>query len=522
MLTCHQIWESLGLDVTSIETRPSDHRAASWILSLDYSEQTVSPEKVKLHKLSPGLPYHDTKPPPGVHVIKVEAFRVKIILEKPHIATPSPSGLRKIDDVTHEHENSPFDGESLFNNHGTAEEEHLGLDNDEEFWHSGSVQCSTAPHEIYERQDCDKTATDGSYAYLTPPASQEEKESSNSDRVLNSFQHMAGHISVENLLSTLETGLRHVMCKPPTRKSKVNVIVSNEDFDSLPAVAPALWVPDYHRSLSERAVFLPTISHAIANVSGHSSAKSGLGIKAWQLSHRYTHLGKETFSASVAPKTNEVQDALSASLWTEMAAGLNYTKTGKQSQPFHDSFESTHEVDAFQDTEDMLDEAQMECGSDGTCDESEFEDLLDVASDADDDDDHSSCNWSVGDIGDMCAPGSTEALEHRLPNRWNSEHPSRLDPDFSMVDNSPKLDESNPRGVAGLGDGGEGGCNGSHREISQQWDDSYLAHDSTTLQYLKMEGEGFEAEDMLLWDVGVVGAESSSEQSRAERDWTCD
>jgi hypothetical protein len=507
MLTYHQIWDSLQLDVTSIESGPNDHRAFSWVVSLDYHKPKTSLEKVRLHRLSRGLPYHDMKPPLGVHAIKVDSFRVRMLLKKSPTAKLLDIGPTKHETVDGKHESTIFDGESLFHDSDAdfVGEQSLCLDIEAESNDFDHLQYLDVPSDNHERQDFNIPMANAGHAYLTPPPSQEDAEDNRAKSVLDQHQNVSDHVSAETLLSSLETGLMHVMCALPNRKSRTNIIVSNEDFNSLAVIAPALWVPNYHRSLSERAVFLPTISHAIAKVSGHRSAKLGLRVKSWQLCHRYPHLGKGIISASATARTNEVQEVLSASLWTEMTAGLNDLGAAKRSQPFRNAFELSGEVDASRHMDDMLDEMEMDCGSEGTCfDESDFEDLLDEASDAEDNE--STYNRSSSDIGDMRDSWPTEAFGDRLPNRWNSEHPSRLDPPGGLVVDSSKLDKSDHCDVLGSEDGGhEGGC-GSHRDISQRQDGSGRDHDSTSLRCPDMEYGGSDVEDMLLWEWGDVGA----------------
>jgi hypothetical protein len=512
LLTYHQIWDSLGLDVTSIESGPNDDRAFSWAVSLDYNEQKTTPEKVRLHKLSPELPYHDTKPPLGVHAIRVEAFHVKMLLKKSSTTAPCKPGPTKHKGVDRDCNSTAFDGESLFHNHDLdiTDDQSPCFDIDAESYDADRSQYLSVPSESHGRQVCSIPLADGSCAYLTPPPSQEKEEDKREESVVVQSQHDPNHVYAKTLLSSLETGIRHITCKLPNRKSRTNVVVTNEDFKSLDMIAPALWVPGYHQSLSERALFIPTISHAIAKVSGHGSAKLGLRVKAWQLSHRYPHLGKGIFSTSVTARTNEVQEALSASLWTEMTAGLHDIGAAKRSQPFRNAFEFPGEVDASRHMEDMLDETAMDCGSEGTSfDESDFENLLDEASDAEDYE--STYNWSVSDIGDMRDSWSTEAL--RLPDRWNSEHPSRLDPEGGLVVDSSKLGESDHCDVLWSEDGGDRGDRGSHREIGQRRDGSGGDHDSTSLLCPDMEYGESDVEDMLLWDWGDVGAGNPSGQA---------
>ena len=71
-------------------------------------------------------------------------------------------------------------------------------------------------------------------------------------------------------------------------------------------------------------------------------------------------------------------------LWAAIVSGLSNTRAAKQSRPLRDLFESTHMADGLGDAEPMLDDVATDYGSENTCDESEFEDLLDVASEAED------------------------------------------------------------------------------------------------------------------------------------------
>ena len=397
-------------------------------------------------------------------------------------------------------EDLTFDEENLFCDMETTSEEQLCPDDGAGIGHFDHMQSSTLQPDNLEQQSSD--------AYLTPPPSQETREERKQDPGTEGEQHTTHRVSTETIMTSLETGLRHAMCKAPSRNSKAHTVTSNEDFDCLPAVAPALWAPDYHKSLSDRAVFLPTISHAIANVSKHSSAGSGLKVKAWQLSHRYPHDGKAVLSPGASLSTNEVQEAISMDLWAAMASGLSKTSTAKQSRPLRHLFESTHEADALADAEPMLDEIATDCGSEATCDESDFEDLLDMASEADD---GSICDFAVGDTGDVCmlVTTGTEALFcERLPSRWNPEHPSRLDPDFDLFEEGAELYEGEPWGVLGPGDGGDGGSFGTHRGSGQCWSGFGLGHDSDALQCPETAGVEPDADDMLLWDLGDSGARS--------------
>ena len=496
--------------MTSIETRPNNSQAASWIISLDYSQRTAPSAEVKLHKLAPEIPYHDTKPPPGVRVIKVEAIHVKVLLRNSPAAKVAKPVSCKQRHVDSRKEDLIFDDESLFGSIDGFDQEQMCPSCDARMDDSDRTQSPTLDFEKSGQQISNAPILESSNAYFTPPPSQEMRQKRVRQSDTEPKQHVTHHVSSQAILTSLEIGLRHVMCKAPSGNSKNHTITSNEDFDYLALIAPALWLPDFHKSLSERAVFLPTISHAIANISGHSSAGLGLKVKAWQLSHRYPHEGKELFSPGSSPDMNKVQGALSVDLWAAMASGLITTRTAKQSRPLRDLFESTQGANGLGDAEPMLDEIDTDYRSDTTCDESDFEDLLGLASESDD---GSVCNLAVCDTGDVWSSPWTEAPTDRLPNRWNPEHPSRLGPDLDMFEDSTDLYEDDPCGILGSEDGGDGHSSGTHREISQCWSGLELDHDSEVVQFPETAGAEPDADDMLLWDLGGFGETSSSGQA---------
>lgn len=465
---------------------------------------------MRLHKLAPELPYHDIKPPPGVRVIKVEAVHVKMLLRNPPAAKIlKPVSCQK-GHVDSGNEDLTFDEESLFGTMDAVEEQMLPSD-DARIVDVDHMQSSTLRFGIWGQQISNVPAAGYSNAYLTPPPSQEMREERAQHPGTEPKERVTQRVSTQTIMTSLETGLRHAMCKAPSGNPKNHTITSNEGFDCLPFIAPAIWLPDYHKSLSERAVFLPTISHAIANVSTHSSAGFGLKVKLWQLSHRYPHEGREPFSPGNSLDTNKVQGALSVDLWAAMASGLINKRTAKQSRPLRDLFESTHGVDGPGDAEVVLDEIDTDYESDTTCDESDFEDLLGAVSEADD---GSICNLSVCDTGDVCSSPWTEAPTDRLPSRWNPEHPSRLGPDFDMFEDSTELhEEGDPCGKPGSEYGADGHSSGTHREISQCWRGSdLLDHDSEVVQFSETAGAEPDADDMLLWDLGGFGGTPSSGQ----------
>jgi hypothetical protein len=81
-----------------------------------------------------------------------------------------------------------------------------------------------------------------------------------------------------------------------------------------------------------------------------------------------------------------------------------------------------------------------------------------------------------------------------------------------MLQDSLEPYEGDSCDVLGSEDGGDGGRSGTHRGLSQYWSNSDLDHDSAVVQYPERAGVEFDADDMLLWDLGGFGETSSSGQ----------
>jgi hypothetical protein len=254
----------------------------------------------------------------------VEAVTVKMLVKDTSAAKALNPVSCKQDHVDTENEKPTFDEENLFLSVTTANRVQLCSSDDAWTCDLCNLPNSALTVDRSEPQSSNTFAAQSSCAYLTPPPSQETREEEMQGPGRNILQHATRRVATEDLMTSLEAGLRHVMCEPLSRNSKGNKITSNEDFDCLPIIAPALWLPDYHRSLSEQAILLPTISHAIANVSGHSSAGFGLKVKAWQLSQRHPHKGGNLFSATAIVDTNKVQeDSITSGLRNSRASVIS-------------------------------------------------------------------------------------------------------------------------------------------------------------------------------------------------------
>lgn len=212
-----------------------------------------------------------------------------------------------------------------------------------------------------------------SFAYLTPPSSQKKSERSQSSMSTGSQKGHCSKLIVKGLMTILETGLRHAVRGTPARRSSSTRVISNEDFKCLSALAPALWMPECHRSVSNRAVFLPTLSHAISNVARNCSTSAGLHNKVQELVRRRQH-GNSALQSNEIVHTNS-QAAVSVGLW-HLVASNSQKRSAKQLRSFSVHAEIGNTLTPSKMIDDLLDDAESEPDFCQDSDGSDFEDLL--------------------------------------------------------------------------------------------------------------------------------------------------
>jgi hypothetical protein len=268
-----------------------------------------------------------------------------------------------------------------------------------------------------ELQTSDGFAPQQGCPYITPPSSQGSLGQSQNESKLKPVSLQAQRISTADVLQVVVAGLKYATSKSPARKVKSATVSSNEGFKSLSSVAPALWVPDYHRSVSSRAVLIPTISHAIANVSSRASTNLGLSAKVRQLARQQSRNVNSEGSSNAHLRARELQDPLSVKIWQEVTSVLSSTAVARKLQPFSDVAEPNEHADAYESMEDMLDENATDQESCRSCDDSDFEDLDDTLSEFNDE--------VAGEIDYLSELGSTHSawiddLKDCLVDHWDS------------------------------------------------------------------------------------------------------
>ena len=274
--------------------------------------------------------------------------------------------------------------------------------------------------------------------YLTPPSSQGALQQFQGDSALTPNTSQTQRIATEDVLQVLETGLKYATSRSPPRKIKSVTVSSNESFKSLSSIAPALFVPDYHRSVSSRAVLISTISHAVANVSSRPSENLGLGEKVQQLARQQFRTFDQGGSSNVRVPASESQKTLSVRIWHETTSNLSSAASTRKPQLFFDIAEPNDHADAHWTMDEMLDEIETDQESCGSHDKSDFEDFDDTLSEFDE---QAVGKMDESDELESMLSGWSDEMEDALADQWGSGDLLPRAPEPNMLGENSELED---------------------------------------------------------------------------------
>ncbi|KAM0715364.1 hypothetical protein Q7P37_008862 [Cladosporium fusiforme] len=368
-----------------VEIRPSDHHVISWALSLDYCNQHDTPQQRKLHKLMPDIPFHDTKPPPGVQLYMLQSVHLKMVLRR-DCAEVARTAARDTHDDGFDIMHQPPSDDMLMSEPGADEEEQLywAAEFDEYDSFEGEMLNTIPPSvdaETSIRQTGTMSGSLSSCVYPTPNLSQESEAYKQDPHGVNvSLGNSV--VSSNPVIVLIGVGLSYAMFGPPNRRCKSTTLASNEDFKPLSRIAPSLWSLGYHRSIAGRAAFLPSLRHAIANLAQNRVTTNSLDTKVEEMSRRYRQTSDKRPPTCQVARPDEIQDALGVRLWRMMTSGLLEEGASKMIQPLSDNAITSDKMRAWESMPDMLDSIEAGGISYPQCGGSDFEDLLDQLSEA--------------------------------------------------------------------------------------------------------------------------------------------
>ncbi|KAK1070410.1 hypothetical protein LTR74_004088 [Friedmanniomyces endolithicus] len=319
-----ELWQQLGLSTTSVETTASDATGLSLItISLAHCERDLSQQRKRVHKLGVGVPFHDVRPPAGVRTRALE--RVYLGMD---VALPAKHKRPKLPDT-----NQPQIHTSLSQSTAGRELEEefsdlCGSDSESDFDdllfdNDGSPE-DTGSCEL--RYLSASPSIDTRTACVTLPATPNKRSSSSA----NSESATTAHTEADSILALVDAGLRLAISDTSKRLGKDIRVRGAQRLKRLKDVAPALWSPGYLPSVADRAVFLPTISHALSTVASKASYDAGL-------QRKFAHL--------CPANTDDKRSSLSAQLWRLLQEATYPCKSAGRLKPLFDGTQTAVGLD---------------------------------------------------------------------------------------------------------------------------------------------------------------------------------
>ncbi|KAH0194258.1 hypothetical protein KCV00_g504, partial [Aureobasidium melanogenum] len=188
--------------------------------------------------------------------------------------------------------------------------------------------------------------------------------------------------NVEHSIDLIDAALRLALTNSSSKTLSGVKITEKSSFKHLDSICPAMWGLGHLEALASRAVFLPTISHAMSNSISQRAHSMTLKEKLKEIARQECVAASS--SQHTAPKS--IQQAVSIRLWRLMQRRLRDPSAGKKLKSVRVADTALSLSESGQDNDDILnfeeederhDYSQSE-GLEELYDEEDEDDLLDV------------------------------------------------------------------------------------------------------------------------------------------------
>ncbi|KAI6862242.1 hypothetical protein KC338_g3245 [Hortaea werneckii] len=234
----------------------------------------IDPSRRCRHKLAAGRLCDDIKPPKGMHSYALKAVQVSMHVERKPSRKRRRKGtvLERMRSIPSERY-SQFDADSF-----GSDEELLQAEADDAM---SPIRAPIATDENDKSQEisheCSEyTLFDEDWATGSLPSFLERcTKPVRRTRDWGSSEQDVIEFQTNEALRLFDVAFRAAIAEQPRRFGHGIKIKNATKLKRLADVAPSTWSPDYSSDISSRAVFLPTISHALANVVSRSNNMHG-------------------------------------------------------------------------------------------------------------------------------------------------------------------------------------------------------------------------------------------------------
>ncbi|KAI6807515.1 hypothetical protein KC332_g13365 [Hortaea werneckii] len=234
-----ELWRQLSLVVTSVETFTESGKNAHVItMTVRNNELDIDPSRRCRHKLATGAPRNDVKSPKGLHSYALEAVQLSMHVEHEELLQA------EADDALLPYHALIATDESVNSQMSHKSSEYTLFDED---WATGSLPLfpERCIEPVRRPRTCGPTEQD------------------------------AIDFQTNEALRLFDVAFRAAIAEQPRRFGHGIKIKNANKLKRLADVAPSTWSPGYSSDISSRAVILPTISHALANVVSRSNSMHG-------------------------------------------------------------------------------------------------------------------------------------------------------------------------------------------------------------------------------------------------------
>ncbi|KAI6832112.1 hypothetical protein KC332_g13011 [Hortaea werneckii] len=280
------------------------------------------------HKLATENPRNDMKPPKGMHSYALEAVQVSMHVER----KPSRKRRRK-GTVLERTRSNTFERrlESAVDAFG-SDEELLQAEADDALlpYHASFATDENDNSQEMIRKNSKYTLFDEDWATASMPPVPEK--CTGDVRRLNAWgasEQDAIDNQADEALRLFDVALRATITEQPRRFGHGVKMKNAHKLKRLADIAPSTWAPGFSSDISSRAVFIPTISHALANVASHGNSVRGT---------ETLHAGDGEGSTISQPR-----DRLEMNLWDLMRRAMYDEDSAQHLKPLH--FDKSTEVD---------------------------------------------------------------------------------------------------------------------------------------------------------------------------------
>ncbi|KAK8166060.1 hypothetical protein BC567DRAFT_232622 [Phyllosticta citribraziliensis] len=164
-----------------------------------------------------------------------------------------------------------------------------------------------------------------------------------------------GALTSETIASLVDTVLYYSICEKAP-KQKGGVKVKSDDMKmKLASIAPALWSPDFLKTVSERAPFISTIAHTLSSPLLMQAKSPGLREKLSELQslHHPTPHSSPSTSEPIPSSQGTLFQSVSVNLWKLLQRELYDPGAARRIRPL--KTENVHNIDTSND-DDLLPE----------------------------------------------------------------------------------------------------------------------------------------------------------------------